>query len=224
MQDIYQYYFNAFKNDLQGLTDGRTKRQWYVGNTSRGADKAAQALLPQDDYSRDIALTAARDALNAFGFKYEDGQGRRWQPVKEGTTWNSKDASIVANSQAFAALEQAKKKPKATERTQIANINNVQQNAVTIAEGLVSALQQGQPIDAYVSMIPEDADDKFKSAFIYTIATKYPAKSPEVAKELQTLAQRHKQKADQYNAAQKDKLSWGDVSVLSGNEKTGGKK
>lgn len=218
-QELYNYYYNNYIRDIDDLFNGKVKSRLYLGTTSKEADKLASDTLPEDEWSRNIISRAASDALKAKGYDYNklyaggspltysQTHPRRWTPIKD---------RRLGNSLALATLEKLNKKGDYKERAGIANPNGLQQDPNQLALNIISAMQAGQPIDDYIAMVQDGANDLYKSAFIYTLASNYPAKTPEVSKEMQALAARHKLKAQQWKASRQDKLGMNDLLTLGG--------
>lgn len=218
-QELYDYYYNNYVRDIDDLFNGKVKSRLYLGTTSKEADKLASDTLPEDEWSRNIISRAASDALKARGYDYNKlyaggspltyskEHPRRWTPIKD---------QRLGNSLALATLEKLNKKNDYKERTSIVNPNALQQDPSQLALNIINALKAGQPIDDYIAMVPEGADDLYKSAFIYTLASNYPAKTPEVAKEMKALAARHQLKAQQWSVSKQPKFNLTDAQTMLG--------
>lgn len=218
-QELYNYYYNNYIRDIDGLVNGKVKSRLYWGPTSKEADKLAADTLPEDEWSRNIISRAASDALKAKGYDYNklyaggaplipnQAHSRQWTPIKD---------YRLGNSLALATLEKLHKKGGTKERTSIVNPNALQQDPNQLALNIINALKAGQPIDDYIAMVPDGANDLYKSAFIYTLASNYPAKTPEVSKEMQALAERHRLKAQQWSVSRQSKLGMNDLLTLGG--------
>lgn len=203
-EELYNYYYNYFIQDLDKALSASNGRLYIGGSSKKAAELAGE--LPKDQQSRNIIKRAAEAALKNKGYS----AGRTWSPTPFAFRGR------YGNSAAKAVLDKFANEKPADNRQVLINPNNIQQDPEQLAMSIVSALQNGQPIDSLIALVPDSPDDLYKSAFIYTIAANYPAKTPEVAKEMQALAQRHQLKATQWKASQKSKLNMNDLLTLGG--------
>lgn len=218
-KELYKYYYDQYTRDIDNLLNNKVKSRLYLGTTSKEADQLAEASLPTDEASRNIIKKAAEDALRSAGYNYNGtGTGkspltydkythpRRWTPIQD---------NKLGNSIALATLEKLNK-ANFQPRASIANPNALQNDPHQLATNIISAMQAGQPIDQFIAMIPESPAEYYKAAFLYTLASSYPAKNPEVSKEMQQVAQRNKLNSDKYDIQQKKRMSWEDVGTMTG--------
>lgn len=216
---LYKQYYDYFTRDIATVKgSSKLKNRIYVGPTSKKADNLVAKSMPADEQSRAIIKKAAEDALKKAGLVM-DSKGMN-MPDGSVRAWNATQ-SWAGNTAAKAAIEKINKDAKVQQsmQTELPNFNGIKQDAIMLAQQILGAMQSGQDISAYISMIPEDADKLFKAAFIYTIATGYKPKSPEVAKEMAALAQRHQLDCERYKLSKKDKLSWQEQAIVNGGTK-----
>lgn len=205
-QELYNYYYNYFIQDLdKALNDKKVIGRMYVGGSSKKAGELV-GELPKDQQSREVMKRAAEAALKDKGYK----SNRTW--IANPFLFRGK----YGNSAAKATLDKFANEKDSDNRPSLVDPNALQQDPNQLALNIINALKAGQPIDDYIAMVPDGANDLYKSAFIYTLASNYPAKTPEVSKEMQALVERHKLKAQQWSVSKQSKLGMNDLLTLGG--------